>query len=228
MRTMVESEFAPLHRVVVARSEVIFPSEAERPEYLPEESFAHYSQFLGRSLAEAMPERQAAWEAEREAFVDVLERHGVEVLRPRPLTEAERAADPAEGAANLFVRDPFFTVGNAIIEASFFHRYRRDEVLPVRQILMDEARGEDVLYFATPHPSSEEVEGTPLGPFLEGGDVLILGNRVFVGMSGHASNEVGCEWLRRVLDPLGVEVQGCPSRRDSCTWTVRSGSCARG
>ena len=37
--------------------------------------------------------------------------------------------------------------------------------------------------------------------FLEGGDVLLAGEDVYVGHSGHATNEAGIAWLRASLGP---------------------------
>ncbi|HEY1178344.1 MAG TPA: hypothetical protein VGF17_19490, partial [Phytomonospora sp.] len=45
------------------------------------------------------------------------------------------------------------------------------------------------------------------GPYLEGGDVLVLGRRVYVGSSGLASNEQGVRWLAKLLEPRGYTVE---------------------
>src|SRR5687767_9294615 len=93
-RVFVESEFAPLRTVVLTQSEA-----GGGP--------------LGRGRPRA---DQQKWEAEREAFRLVLEKHGVEVLRPRLFTAAEKEAGRATGYTNFFVRDPWFTVGQFVIE----------------------------------------------------------------------------------------------------------------
>jgi dimethylargininase len=46
---------------------------------------------------------------------------------------------------------------------------------------------------------------------LEGGDVLRLGRKLFVGLSGR-TNEVGAEQFRRLAEPLGYEVAFVPVR----------------
>lgn len=49
-----------------------------------------------------------------------------------------------------------------------------------------------------------------LGPYLEGGDVLVLGSHVFVGRSGLASDDAGFHWLRKYLGPHGFTVEQVP------------------
>lgn len=178
---LVTSEFAPLRTVVLARCELSVPEPAPgSPElrFLPEGAAERNS--LGRDLREADPERQAAWEREREAFGALLESHGVKVLRPRPLSEEEKRTGD-DGYANFFSRDPFFTVGGHVIEGSLRLRHRRREILPIRDILDERVYPADCAYVAVPRPAVRTAGGEEPGPFLEGGDVLVLGDRVFVG-----------------------------------------------
>ena len=44
------------------------------------------------------------------------------------------------------------------------------------------------------------------GPFIEGGDVLVLGKTIFVGYSGLASNLAGIQWLANMIGHFGYEV----------------------
>ncbi|MFJ8545071.1 dimethylarginine dimethylaminohydrolase family protein [Streptomyces sp. NPDC093586] len=203
----VESEFAPLRTVVLARSEVCIPASArEDPDmrFLPHGTV----EFTG-DLREADPRRQAAWEAEREAFAAVLRRHGVRILRPRPLTRAEKSAAGNRGYANFFARDPFFTVGEHVIEGSMRFRHRRGEVLPMREVFREHVYPANGSYVAVPAPEVAAPDDPSLGPgpFLEGGDVLVLGRHVFVGASGLASNTLGADWLRKYLAPHGCTVE---------------------
>jgi dimethylargininase len=46
---------------------------------------------------------------------------------------------------------------------------------------------------------------------LDGGDVLCVGRRVFIGLSGR-SNSAAVEQMRAVLSPFGYSVQGVPVR----------------
>ncbi|MER5965364.1 arginine deiminase family protein [Streptomyces sp. NPDC002057] len=206
----VESEFAPLRVVVLAQSEVAIPRSAPDSadlRFLPEESLRLNP--VGVDMREGAPERQAAWERERDSFRALLESYGVRVLRPRMLTGPEKGEAGEDGYANFFARDPFFTVGHQVIEGSMRFRHRRHEVLPAREIMRAEVYPADCGYVAVPAPEVP-VPGDPTlgpGPFLEGGDVLVLGRHVFVGSSGLASNALGARWLAKHLGPYGYTVE---------------------
>ncbi|MES9512183.1 arginine deiminase family protein [Streptomyces sp. NPDC000609] len=205
----VESEFAPLRTVVLARSEVSIPASAMSSDdlrFLPAESRKEIA--VGGDMKDFAPERQARWEGEREAFRTVLARHGIQVHRPRPLTPVEKAT-AGDGYANFFARDPFFTVGNQVIEASMRLLHRRREVLPLREVMREHVYPSDCAYVAVPMPEVAAPDDPTLGPgpFLEGGDVLVLGKKVFVGTSGLASNPLGIQWLAKFLSPYGYTVE---------------------
>ncbi|MFF2084449.1 dimethylarginine dimethylaminohydrolase family protein [Nocardia sp. NPDC058176] len=205
----VTSEFAPLHTVVVARCEFRAPDSPEilghRMPVEPE-AVQILEQTWGKDFGAVFPDRQRVWEAERDELAEVLRRHGVEVLRPRLFTAEEKAAAGAEGYANFFVRDPWFTVGDQVIEGSLQFRHRRGEVLPSRSILLDRVMPSAAGYVAIPQPAIAPVGVAGEGPFLEGGDVLVHGTEVFVGVSGMATDESGCAWLTKYLRQHGLSV----------------------
>lgn len=213
----VDSEFAGLRTVVLARSEFRAP-DVIRPDDpilrpLGAQDRRAVLTMQGKEHAEAFPERQRAWETERENFKTVLERHGVEVLRPRLMTEAEKAAAGTAGYGNFFVRDPWFTVGANVIEGNPRFRHRRLEVLPSRPVLRERALPGTAAYVAAPTPELADGDGSDgPGPFIEGGDVLVLGTHVFVGFSGLASDPAGFQWLRQFLEPQGFTVEQVPLR----------------
>lgn len=216
---MVKSEFAPLRRVVLAQSEFHF-AEAEESNndeaFLSEEALELYEgvDLAGKSYGEVFPERQRQWEEEREALKRVLEKYGVEVLRPRLLTDYEKEAGRKYGSCNFFVRDPFFTVGSSVIEGSLRFFHRRGEIYPIRDLLTREAYENGALYAAVPGPDLSEGFDSEKGPFLEGGDVLVLDKTVFVGNSGQASNHNGYLWLKAYLAHFGYTVTGVRLRPD--------------
>lgn len=49
-----------------------------------------------------------------------------------------------------------------------------------------------------------------VGPFLEGGDVLVLDKTIFVGNSGLASNKNGVQWLRNLASNFDYTVVEVP------------------
>lgn len=223
-RIFVESEFAPLRTVVLAQSQIRLPDAStftpaqleEEIAIMPVDKRNIIRQLLGKDHAIAMPARQTLWEAERTALKAVLEKHDVEVLRPRLLTEYEKAAGGKQGFSNSFVRDPWYTVGNYVIEGSLRFPHRRFEVLPSRDIMYAQVLPSACTYIALPQPEIMPLEiddGGP-GPFLEGGDVLVYGRHVFVGHSGRASTVQGAEYLRKLLAPSGYIVELVPMKSD--------------
>ena len=207
----VENEFAPLKKVVLAQSEFGYPKEP-RPEdlrFLSKEAVHENFENRGKDYSEAFPELQQQWEKERNHVKEVLKKYGVEVIRPRKLTSAEKEAVGTAGYSNFFVRDPFFTIGNFVIESSLRFLHRRNEVFPVRDLFLQEVYPQDCCYVAVHQPEITDSEDNTLGkgPFLEGGDVLILSKQIFVGNSGLASNSLGIEWLRKLLKPQGYTVE---------------------
>lgn len=207
----VENEFAPLKKVVLAQSEFGYPLEP-RPEdlrFLSKDAVKENFENKGKDYSEAFPDLQKQWELERTNLKETLEKYGVQVLRPRKLTDAEKKAVGNAGYSNFFVRDPFFTVGNHVIESSLRFLHRRNEVFPVRDLFLEEVYPEDCYYLAVPSPEIADPEDTTLGkgPFLEGGDVLVFGKQVFVGNSGLASNRLGIQWLEKLLKPQGYTVE---------------------
>ncbi|SIT90962.1 dimethylarginine dimethylaminohydrolase family protein [Edaphobacillus lindanitolerans] len=213
-QVFVKSEFAPLKRVVLARSEFAFPSDDDfgEDEFLTEETRELYmgKDVQGKNYKEVFPERQEKWENERENLKKVLEKYGVDVLHPRLLTDYEKEMGKEDGYSNFFVRDPFFTVGPFLIEGSLRFRHRRNEIQPVRKLLASESNEHDCLYVSIPTPDLSAGPDSEDGPFLEGGDVLVLGKTIFVGRSGLASNVNGVHWLKNLVRNYGYEVVEVP------------------
>lgn len=215
----VESEFAPLRKVVLTQSEFVFPCEEDDADdyaFLPEEILDLYEgiDIAGKDYREVFPERQYRWEQERENLKKVLEKYGVQVLRPRLLTDYEKEVNRQRGSSNFFVRDPFFTIGSSVIEGSLRLFHRRNEILPIRNVLIEETYGSDAYYVAVPQADISGGIYSDAGPFLEGGDVLVLGKTIFVGNSGLASNHNGYLWLKSYLSHWDYQVIEVPLRKD--------------
>lgn len=215
----VESEFAPLKRVVLAQSEFHCPNAEKQKEadtnFLVAENKELFEGKFG-DFADLYPELQQRWEEEKKEMAALLESYGIEVLRPRKLTSAEKqlGIDSGHGYSNFFARDPFFTIGNLLIEGNLKFPHRQLEVLPSRPLLLAESQKEEVLYFATPQPDVSLGVNQPVGPYIEGGDVLVYGKTIFVGHSGLASNLLGIQWLGSVLSRWGYQVIPVPLHPD--------------
>lgn len=216
-KVFVKNEFAALKKVVLTQSEFIFPNriaEEKQPEFLADESIEMYKHSRGKNYKDAFPERQLMWEQERENLSKVLKKYGVEVLRPRMLTDYEKEIGKEDGCSNFFARDPFFTIGNILIEGSLRFHHRRNEILPIRAILEEAASSSNAMYVAVPQPDISQGVDSEEGPFLEGGDVLVLNKTVFVGDSGQASNQKGYKWLKLLLSHFNYEVVSVPLRKE--------------
>lgn len=212
----VESEFAPLKTVVLAQSQMHLPARDAVPEtelnkflsiFQPEER-KRIEDSLGEDYAAIWPERQRQWETERLNFKAVLDKYGIEVLRPELLTRPQRQAGGKFGYSNSYVRDPWFTVGTFVIEASLRAPHRRREVLASRKIMYDRVFPADCHYVALPQADAiplDQEKGN-FGPYIEGGDVLVLNKHVFVGNSGLASSATGIQFLEKLLKPHGYQV----------------------
>lgn len=207
----VENEFAPLKKVILTVSEFGFPKMMKMDDlrFLSSTALEEDDTHAGKDFGEVYPELQRLWEQERHNFALVLEKYGVEVLRPRHLTALEKWAGGEHGYSNFFVRDPFFTIGHAVIEGSIRFMQRRNEIWPIRDLLEREVYQQDCLYVAAPRPAIAEQDDLALwhGPFIEGGDILVYGKHVFVGNSGLASNSLGIKWLSKLLHPYGYQVE---------------------
>jgi glycine amidinotransferase len=216
-RVFVTSEFAPLRTVVLSQCQMRLPDPgttspaqlAAEMEFLPEAEREIAQSLLGRDHAEAMPARQKKWEAERLALEAVLEEYGARVLRTSLLTRCQKEAGGRNGYSNSFVRDPWFVVGDVVVEGSLRLSQRRHEVLTSRALFETEVYPADCTFVAVPQPDVGpfDTEEGRVGPFLEGGDTLVLGKRVFVGLSGHASSPTGVAFLRKLLAPRGYVVE---------------------
>ncbi|WP_208586188.1 dimethylarginine dimethylaminohydrolase family protein [Gracilibacillus suaedae] len=210
----VKSEFAPLKRVVMAQSEFAFPSKLNHEDltFLSEENSDMFNEkdILGKNLSDVFPDKQRRWEEERKNLKKVLKKYNVEVSVPRLLTDYEKELGKENGYSNFFIRDPFFTIGHFLIEGALRFLHRRNEIFPVRDILVTESYKNRCKYLSIPKPDISKGPFSEDGPFLEGGDVLVLDKTIFVGRSGLASNTNGIKWLNNLLDDYGYEVCEVP------------------
>lgn len=77
---------------MLAQSEMRFPKKlmsAKDTIIFPKGQAPDIGKIGGLSYEQAFPEKYQAWLKERENLRQVLEKHGVEVLRPRLLTDEE-------------------------------------------------------------------------------------------------------------------------------------------
>jgi N-dimethylarginine dimethylaminohydrolase len=136
--------------------------------------------------------------AQTDALAALLEREGVTVHRPEPLDGAEREfLAPSGEGTQLFVRDAMIVVGQNVIDASVRLQCRQRERFGLRSLVQRLATTRGARWSSVPLGSPGAVDG----PFLEGGDVLLNGHEIYVGMSGCASDMAGIDWLQALLGP---------------------------
>ncbi|UUV26517.1 MULTISPECIES: dimethylarginine dimethylaminohydrolase family protein [Lysinibacillus] len=82
--------------------------------------------------------------------------------------------------------------------------------MPVRNLLVQEANENQCFYVSIPKPDMADGFDSEAGPFLEGGDVLVLDKTIFVGNSGLASNKNGVQWLRNLASNFDYTVVEVP------------------
>jgi glycine amidinotransferase len=122
---------------------------------------------------------------------------GVRVHRVAPLgdsTDRTFLTELGEGTF-AFPRDPIAVIGSEIIETSPQRRWRRRERHAIRPILDRVLNETDCAWVSVPPPSTDRDADN--GPYLEGGDILVVGDHLLVGRSGYATDERGIRWLRR-------------------------------
>ncbi|PFA70357.1 hypothetical protein CN378_00775 [Bacillus sp. AFS015802] len=134
---------------------------------------------------------------QHETFVEVLEKHGSEVIHLQPSQELNE---------QVFTRDIGFSIHDQFFVASMNTDVRRGEVKTLKKWLKENAV-----------PYSELMHS------IEGGDVLVDGQDIWVGVSGR-TNQLAIQSLRNQLAPYTVHE--LPLREDilhlDCVFTIIS------
>lgn len=164
-------------------------------------------------VSAAFPELYARTAEQIENVAATYERAGIKVHRPRPYTSEERVhlGSLQEGWSQLYPADPVFVLGKHYMEISIRRAYRRKEAFPLREIVLPIMDGDDEAhYVAMPQSAPWSPSGEGPGPFLEGGDLLINGQDVFVGQGELCSDKAGLDWLKRYLSRWDYMVHPVP------------------
>lgn len=150
----------------------------------------------GQRLIDIEPELAKRIEHQVDALAELVAREGVTVHRPERLKGAERTflAPNGEGM-QLFPRDAMIVLGQHLIDASLRLKYRQRERFGLRPIVQQAVQQRGARWSSVPFDSPGSVDG----PYLEGGDTLLNGREIYVGMSGCASDLAGADWLQALL-----------------------------
>ncbi|CAL9444122.1 Inosamine-phosphate amidinotransferase 1 [Streptomyces sp. enrichment culture] len=184
-------------------------------DFVPESTRRDLPRWAGRLWSEADPDGYGRAVEQADGLARFLTGRGVAVHRPRELTELELGAYGGEGdrfSMQTFVRDPMIVVGDHVIESALRLPARFKERFGLRPVFAEAvARGARYSVMPPPPPyRTTEVPGAT-GPFLEGGDVLVLGRDILVGCGrgGTASDRAGARWLAELLGD-GYRVRAVP------------------
>lgn len=214
----VYNEWGPLREVIVGRMDTtVFP------EYTPalDVSGPAVTDLLkkhgGRRLDEVWPEMAEAGQQGLDQLAATYERYGVTVHRPRELSEleAQHLRSLATGVWQTNPADSIWVIGRHVIECQLRVPMLRKQNFTLREPFYDHllAHG-DSRWVQIPNAMPTEEDRYGPGPYLEGGDILILGDDVLVGvdLDGFSTDETGAEWLRRYLADDGFRVTPVPFR----------------
>ncbi len=200
----VESEWAPLKECVYGS-----PDSWVLPIFLSDVKLRAQGEFgefwaknQGRDVKEVAPELFAEFSGQIRGAIELLESLGIKVHVAGRISEQNRKFPRGRdhGTATAWMRDPFVTIENNVIELaprSLFHRRQRFAIREILGSTMD--RG--ARYFAQPDGGADDYNEGPGWGYLEGGDVFVLGKRILVGNSGGCSNPEGARWLQHMLGP---------------------------
>jgi len=174
--------------------------------YIPQDSWTYLSKAQDKKLSEVYPGDDQRYHDEQEHLVQVLESQGVQVRRPDQITF------PIVATTQCYARDPIVAIGNKLIVTNMNFEGRRQECQNYTRIALDLAK----------HYNGEVVMMPPNRPgmhpdnaYLEGGDVFVDGNDVYVGMTGNATNDKGIEWLRQELGETKYRVHKVPLHKSA-------------
>ena len=202
----VNHEWGALKEVVVGNPNVIFPTrlnDAARS-YLPESAIEYIDRNAGQALEDGDPERHERFVEQVDAIIDILKDrdivvHQVEKHLPHELEFLKHLDD---STLQTFPRDPMLVIGNKFIETALFGPYRRKDKFAIRRTIGERLENSNAQVVSMPepppYPADENGKYGP-GPFLEGGDVMLVGHDIYVGNTGNASNAAGIQWLQECL-----------------------------
>jgi N-dimethylarginine dimethylaminohydrolase len=202
IRLCVTHEWARLREVIVGRPFYRIPKPFPET-YREEVSDAVWRKVKareGQTMEASMPQDYARCAAQMAAVIRLLEDRGVEVHRVPEFAPGEEdylAAIHPE-AIQFFPRDPILVAGDRIVELCLRDGRRRRERAPLRRLLQDLGAIVPPRFRSMDFPDSSKGDGETW-PYLEGGDCLVVGTEVLVGIRNRGSNSAGVDWLQKAL-----------------------------
>ena len=202
----VHHEWGKLKEVVVGVPNLRLPTRlAEAPKrFLPDSSIEFIEQHAGKEVSECAPELFQTFVSQVDGIIELLRGRGIVVHQVKKHIPTEEAylAELNDTVMQTYPRDPMLVIGNKFIETAMFEPNRRKERFAVRRTVGErlESSNAQIISMLEPEPFPADESGMyGPGPFLEGGDVMLLGHDILVGNTGNASNSAGIRWLQNCL-----------------------------
>lgn len=202
----VHHEWGTLKEVLIGAANLRIPSkipEASK-KYLPTTAIEFMTKNAGKRLQEADPKLQERYEHQINTIIKILQERGIIVHQIKKHTAAEEnyLSDLNDTVLQTFARDITVVIGNQAIEMAMYEPYRRKERFAIRRTLEHRFKNLSPTPIAMPEPLPNPAnQSGKYGPdaYLEGGDILLVGQNIFVGNTGNASSSAGIQWLRDYL-----------------------------
>ena len=220
----VYDEWGRLREVFVGRADTFQFGRAWNPIYeiASKEFQQKWKANLGKKAAIVWPEYTEPFQAQLNALEAAYKKLNVKVHRPRAMTEIEIDSDPmlaGQGVWQASPADAQWVIGRNYIETAMRIPLPRNNYLWARDVFLPKldptisdpdriADGTSARWLSCPHstPTNEPLQA--LGPYLDGGDILLVGNGkdVLVGLDENSTNAYGIDWLQGVLADDGYTV----------------------
>ena len=203
---LVDHEWGELKEVVVGLTNLRIPSKVPPSikNYLPTSSIELIEKNKGQWLQDCNPNLDQQSIEQMNAIISILKERGIIVHQVEKLSDDETSylAVNSDAVSQTFPRDPILVIGNKVIETAMLEPYRRKERFAIRRTIEKrlENSGSHLVSMPQPDPYQSKSPGDyGPGPYLEGGDVMLVGQDIYVGDSGNASNLAGIRWLSDYL-----------------------------
>lgn len=202
----VHHEWGKLKEVVVGVPNLRLPTNlAEVPKrFLPDSSIRFIEEHAGKEVADCAPDIFQRFVEQVDGIIQILKSRGIVVHQVKKHIPSEEAflAELNDTVMQTYPRDPMLVIGNRFIETAMFEPNRRKERFAIRRTVGDRLAASNARIISMPEPEPFPADANGKygpGPFLEGGDVMLLGRDILVGNTGNASNTAGVRWLQNCL-----------------------------
>lgn len=198
----VHHEWGKLKEVIIGIGDDLYiPSYNEAVSFFYDPEFIELMKKHGGDAASDIdPEGVQEAKAQIDNLATVLQKKGIVVHRSHRLApeEMKYLEYIQKGGVFFYARDLVLVIDTNVIETAISLPFGEKIRYALRPILRERVTGSDANYVAMPAPSP--VFGRAQ-IYLEGGDVLLNGHDIYVGISGNASSPEGAEWLQAFLGP---------------------------